>query len=62
MCKTLPCKFYYLQAHKSLYRKWLVHPRGRSYKKLDQYDRVLTQRKTINKKNKIGIPEKLKTL
>ena len=68
MCKVLPCKFYYSQAYKSLYRKWLVHPQGRSLKELDQYDRVefLTQRKKINKKklkvqkNKIGIVEKLK--
>ena len=35
MCKILPCKFYYSLAHESFYRKWLVHPRGRSHKELD---------------------------
>ena len=50
--KILQCKFYYSQAHESLYRKWLVHPWGWSHKELDQYDWVefLTQIKTINKK------------
>ena len=24
-----------LQVHKSLYRKWLVHPRGQSHKEMD---------------------------
>ena len=38
MSKILLCKFYCSQAHESLCRKWLVHPRGRSHKELDQYD------------------------
>ena len=34
MCKILSCKFYYSQAHESLYRKQSVHPRGRFLKEL----------------------------
>ena len=37
MCKILPRKFYYSQAHESLFREWLVHPQGRYFKKLDRY-------------------------
>ena len=37
MCKILPRKFYYLQAHESFYKECLVHPQGRSLKELDQY-------------------------
>ena len=36
MGKTLPCKFYYSQAHESLCKEWLVHLWGWSHKELDR--------------------------
>ena len=34
MCKILTCKFYYSQAHESLWRERSVYPQGRSFKEL----------------------------
>ena len=51
MYKILPCKFYYSQAHEAFYRVRLVHPQGRSLKKLGPYLNFLTRISTGNKKN-----------